>query len=122
MMIGEDCPYCGGNNLEGHYGNCRAVRPDPDTSELDPRAAERERCALIALEWGVDPAVAFAIRDHEGDRPRPIAWSYELATWIDRATGEYSGWHKRVAIDRPNVPPRSIRNLRPLYAGPVEST
>lgn len=47
----------------------------------------------------------------------PIAWVFELASFRDKGTGEYKGWRQLIQVDRPHVPPGSIRNLRPLYAG-----
>ena len=51
----------------------------------------------------------------------PDAWIFELASMRDKMTGEYSGWREMIKVGRPHVPPGSIRNLRPLYAGPVTS-
>ena len=51
----------------------------------------------------------------------PDAWIFELASMRDKMTGEYSGWREMIQVGRPHVPPGSIRNLRPLYAGPVTS-
>lgn len=38
-----------------------------------------------------------------------------MAMW---PSGEYCNWQERISKDKPNVPPKSIRNLRPLYENP----
>lgn len=46
----------------------------------------------------------------------PVAYAYELASYYDPRTREYSCWEPRLSFHKPNVPEGSIRNLRPLYA------
>lgn len=58
------------------------------------------------------------------DSGEPVAWSYELANakWFGgERDGQYCDWKKHLTVYKPNVPAGSIRNLRPLYAGAVES-
>lgn len=69
---------------------------------------------------GIDDA-ADAIMKLLGE---PVAWSYELANarrWVDGKPAEYCDWQPYVTVRKPCVPSGSIRNLRPLYAGEVES-
>jgi hypothetical protein len=54
-------------------------------------------------------------------RGEPVAWSYELAAARrEGGTREYIDWRPCLTTYKPNVPPGSIRKLRPLYAGAVE--
>ena len=50
----------------------------------------------------------------------PVAYIFELASNINHITGEYGGWKEYIQVDKPHVPPKSIRNLRPLYAGALQ--
>lgn len=45
----------------------------------------------------------------------PVAWQYELATGIYKDSSLYVGWQQHLSPYRPNVPERSIRNLKALY-------
>ena len=48
---------------------------------------------------------------------KPAAWIFELASYRDKTTGEYSGWREVIQVGMPRVPSGSIRNLRPLIVG-----
>lgn len=50
---------------------------------------------------------------------RPVAWSYDLASYYDRTTKEWSVWHSHITSYEPNVARGSVRNLQPLYAAPA---
>lgn len=90
--------------------------------------------SAVSLEWAlndvalsVDELAAEFAPILEAERTRvtteQVAWSYELAcsrNWVDGKPAEYCDWQAYVTVRKPNVPPGSIRNLRPLYAGPAE--
>lgn len=51
----------------------------------------------------------------------PRAWVYDIATAVDYSFPAdhpkfYHCWETRLSWTRPNVPPNSIRNLKPLYS------
>lgn len=48
-------------------------------------------------------------------KTQPTAWVYELANSYNNQTDEYSGWNRYISFRKPNVPEKSIRNLKPLY-------
>lgn len=50
------------------------------------------------------------------NRDEVLAYSYELATYLDRNTGQYEGWKPVLTKHKPCVPVGSIRNLIELVA------
>lgn len=64
-------------------------------------------------------SLAVAIHAYIAHAPKLelVAWSYDLA--FSYQTGKYYEWRSFVSKDKPCVPEGSIRNLIPLYAGPV---
>ena len=81
--------------------------------DTDPRKAVSD-----LVHWHVSVALDPAVTDAD----RALAWSYELAHTVVRGTDEpvYGDWRHHLTVDRPDVPAESIRNLRRLYAGPVQ--
>lgn len=50
----------------------------------------------------------------DGERPKPIAFAYEIATNIDEEAG-YGGWRWELSFAHPMVPNDGIKNVEALY-------
>lgn len=77
-------------------------------------AARNEVCSSIRHEARCELR-GFNHALHVIKQQEPVAWQFELARRMTPA-GEYTDWYSCVREYKPNVPSRSIRNLRPLYA------
>lgn len=74
------------------------------------KAADKE-AAIEAAETHFREFVAGLVGE-------PVGWSYEIATRaVGGVTGDrrYDGWEERLTKHKPNTPPGSVQNLRPVY-------
>jgi hypothetical protein len=72
-------------------------------------------CECNQFVDGAADIIAKALNAVEGE---PVAWRYELAAGM--TDGEYSNWQPpQVTLHKPCVPEGAVRNLTPLYAGPL---
>lgn len=68
-------------------------------------------------QWKYERLATDVLTAAEAAGADAVAWIFELASTHNISTGEYSDWKECIQVQRPVVPPGSIRNLRPLYAG-----
>lgn len=57
-----------------------------------------------------------AIQQAEAKTDETVAWDYELANSIN-PNNSYCNWSRYISRDKPQVPSKAIRNLRPLVFG-----
>lgn len=60
-----------------------------------------------------------ALEPAEPEGQQPVAWIYELASFYNKVTDEYSGWEPGLSRTKPNAG-RGRRNVQPLFTRPSE--
>ena len=87
-----------------------APRVGPEVTPPDVMTKESVAFWLLSTEAGRELRAEFG-----APLGQPVAWEWEQATVFQ--DGEYGVWSSpRLTPYRPQVPPKSMRNLRPLYA------